>query len=160
MNLKLSKNFTIKWTFLSAEISYNLIGADFLERNNLVVDLHNYILINAKIKEKIHLSNKNLAVEKTPVLFVANCKFTHILKENPDLSWPRNRSVAERVSIEHYIQVDGYPCHARCKPMSAEKLRWFEKEIEKLLDEDVIEVSDSEFTSSIKFQEVTLDIEL
>ena len=101
MNLKLSKNFTIKWTFLSAEISYNLIGADFLERNNLVVDLHNHILINAKIKEKIHLSNKNLAVEKTPVLFVANCKFTHILKENPDLSWPRSRSVAERVSIEH-----------------------------------------------------------
>ena len=44
--------------------------------------------------------------------------------------------------------------------MSAEKLRWFEKEIEKLLDKDVIEVSDSEFTSSIKFQEVTLDIEL
>ena len=63
MNLKLSKNCTIKWTFLSAEISYNLIGADFLEQNNLVVDLHNHILINAKTKEKIHLTNTNLAAK-------------------------------------------------------------------------------------------------
>ena len=29
MNLKLSKNCTIKWTFLSAEISLSLIGSDF-----------------------------------------------------------------------------------------------------------------------------------
>ena len=131
MNLKLSKNCTIKWTFLSAEISFNLIGADFLEQNNLVVDLHNHILINAKTKEKIHLTNKNLTVEKPPVLFVADCKFTHILKEYPDLTRPRNRIIAERVPIEHQIHVDGYPCHARCRPMSAEKLRWLEKEIEK-----------------------------
>ena len=149
MNLKLSKNCTVKWTFLSAEISFNLIGADFLEQNNLVVDLHNHILINAKTKEKFHLTNKNLTVEKPPVPFVADCKFTHILKEYPDLIRPRNRSIAERVPIEHQIQVDGYPCHARCRPMSAEKLRWLEKEIEKLLDEDVIEVSNSEFASPI-----------
>ena len=83
------------------------------------------------------------------MLFVADCKFTHILKEYPDLTRPRNRSIAERVPIENQIQVDGYPCHARCRPMSAEKLRWLEKEIEKLLDEDVIEVSDSEFASPI-----------
>ena len=73
MNLKLSKNCTIKWIFLSAEISFNLIDADFLEQNNLVVDLPNHILINAKTKEKIHLTNKNLAVETPPVLFVADC---------------------------------------------------------------------------------------
>ena len=51
MNLKLSKSCTIKWTFLSAEISFNLIGADFLEQNNLLVDLHNHILINAMTKK-------------------------------------------------------------------------------------------------------------
>ena len=164
MNLKLSKNCTIKWTFLSAEISFNLIGADFLQQNNLLIDLYNHILINAKAKKKIHLTNKNLAVEKPPVRFLADCKFTHILKEYPDLTRPRNRSIAERVPIEHQIQVDGYPCHACCRPMSAEKLRWLEKEIEKLLDEDVIEVSNSEFASPtplcLKLQEVTLNIEL
>ena len=59
MNLKLSKNCSIKWTFLSTEISFNLIGAEFLEQNNLFVNLHNNILVNAKTKEKIHLTNKN-----------------------------------------------------------------------------------------------------
>ena len=149
MNLKHCKNCTIKWTFLSAEISYNLIGADFVNQNNLVVVLHNHILINAKTKEKIHLTNKNLAVEKPPVLFVADCKFTHILKEYPDLTRPCNRSIAKRVPMEHQIQVNGDPCHARCRPISAEKLRWLERKIEKLLDEDVIEVSDNEFASPI-----------
>jgi len=33
--------------------------------------------------------------------------------------------------------------------MSAEKLRWLEKEIDKLLDEGIIEVSDSEYASPI-----------
>ena len=120
-----------------------------MEQSNLVVDLHNHILINAKTKEKIHLTNKNLAVETSSVLFVADCKFTPILKEYPDLTRPRNRSITERVPIEHQMQADGYPCHARCRPMSAEKLRWLEKEIEKFSDEDVIEVSDSEFASPI-----------
>ena len=64
VNLKLSKNCTVKWTFLSAEISFNLIGADFLEQKNLAVDLHNQILVDAKTKEKIHLTSRSIAAEK------------------------------------------------------------------------------------------------
>ena len=103
MNLKLSKNCIIKWTFLPAEISFNIIGADFLEQTNLVVDLHNHILVNVKTKEKINLTYKNLAVENSSVLFVADCKFTHILKKYPALTRPRNRSIAKKVGlpIEH-----------------------------------------------------------
>jgi len=121
-NIKLSKNCSIKWTFLSVEVSFNIIGADFLEKNNLTVDLHNQILTSAKPGEKFSLTNKNLAVEKTPVFFVVDYNYSLILKEYPDLTRPRNVDIAERVPIEHQIQVEGYPCHARCRPMSAEKL--------------------------------------
>lgn len=149
MNIKMSKNRSIKWKFVSAEVSHNIIGADFLEGNNLLIDLRNLILVDANTEERFVLINKSLTRENSPLLFVAECKFTRILKQFPDLTRPRNKAIAKKVPVEHRIKVEGYPCHARVRPMSTEKLKWLEEEIQKLLDEDIIEVSDSEYASPI-----------
>ena len=149
IKIKLSKNRFVKWKFVSAEVSHNIIGADFLEGNNLLVDLRKLILVDANTQEKFSSINKNLAKENSPLLFVAECKCIRILKQLPDLTRPRNKAIAEKVPVEHRIKVEGYPCHARVRPMSAEKLKWLKEEIQKLLDEDIIEVSDSEYASPI-----------
>jgi len=64
--------------------------------------------------EKFSLNDKKLAVEKTSLLFVSDCNYTRTLKEYPGLTRPRNADIAERVLIEHQIQVEGYLCHAHC----------------------------------------------
>ena len=79
MSIKVSQNCAIKWIFLSTEVSFNLIGADFSEQNNLVVDLLKRVLVNAKTNKKIGLINENLATLSTLVHFVTDCKFTRIL---------------------------------------------------------------------------------
>ena len=72
MKIKLSKNCFVKWKFVSAEVSHNIIGADFLEDNNL---LRKLILVDANTQEKFPLINKDLVKENSPLLFVAECKF-------------------------------------------------------------------------------------
>ena len=146
--IKLSKNRFIKWKFVSAKVSHNIIGADFLEGNNLLVDLYRLILVDADTLEKFPLINQNFVKENSPLLFVAKCKFTLIMNQFPDLTRPGNKANAKKVPVEHRIKVEGYTCNARVRPISAEKLKWLE-EIQKFLDEDIIEVSDSEYTSPI-----------
>ena len=128
MKIKLNKTRFVKWKFTSTEVSHNTIGADFLEGNNLLVDLRQLILVDANI-QKFLLINKNLVKENSPLLFEAECTFTRILKQFPDLTRPLNKAIAEKVPVEHRIQVEGYPCHARVRPMSAEKMKCLEEEI-------------------------------
>ena len=149
MKMNLSKNRFVKGKFVSVEVSHNITGADFLEGNNLLVDLRKLILVDANTLEKFPLINKDLVKENFPLLFVTECKFTRILKQFPGLTRPCIKAIAEKVPVEHRIKVEGYPCYARIRPMSAEKLKWLEEEIQKLLDEDIIEVSDSEYASPI-----------
>ena len=65
---------------MSAEVSHNIIGVDFLEGNNFLVDLRKLILVDANTQEKFPLINKNLMKENSPLFFEAECKFTCILK--------------------------------------------------------------------------------
>ena len=111
-------------------MSYNIIGTDFLEDKSLLVDLRKLILVDASIQEKFPLINKNLVKKNSPLLFVAECKFTRILKEFPDITRPCNKAIAENAPIKHCIKVEGYPRHARVRPIFAEKLKWLEEEID------------------------------
>ena len=89
-------------------------------------------MVDANTQKKFPFINKNLVKENSPLMVVAEFKFTRILNQFPDLPRRRNKAIAEKVLVEHLIKADGYPCHVCVRPMSAEKLKWLEEEIQKL----------------------------
>ena len=88
-----------------------------------------------------------------PRSYVPENEFPEILAHYPELTCPftsRPRGDdEEKNNITHKIVVNQYPCSARARPLSPEKLACAQKEIDDLLEAGIVRRSDSPYSSPL-----------
>ena len=62
----------------------------------------------------------------------------------PELTIPPNRDKSVKLDVVHEIETNGYPCHARARPLTPEKLQIVQEEIDFMLKAGYITRSSSE----------------
>ncbi|GFV52533.1 transposon Tf2-8 polyprotein [Trichonephila clavipes] len=125
LNLGLRRPFI--WTFIIADVSSPIIGADFLKHFNLLIDL----------KKK-----------KPSILTVdANISFKNILSEYPDLSNPSLISKSASHGTVHHIITTGPPVTARPRRLHPKLYDAVKVEFEFLLAQSIIRPSKSPWSS-------------
>ena len=72
-----------------------------------------------------------------------------MLPSFPELSKPPNRDKPVKHDVVHEIEINGYPCHAQARPLTPEKLRIIQEEINFMLKAGCITRSSSEYSSPI-----------
>ncbi|GFX52820.1 retrovirus-related Pol polyprotein from transposon opus [Trichonephila clavipes] len=129
LNLGLRRPFI--WTFIIADESSPIIGADFLKHFNLLIDL--------KKKKK-----------KPSILTVdANISFKNILSEYPDLSNPSLISKSASHGTVHHIITTGPPVTARPRRLHPKLYDAVKVEFEFLLAQGIIRPSKSPWSSPL-----------
>ncbi|GFV98316.1 retrovirus-related Pol polyprotein from transposon 17.6 [Trichonephila clavipes] len=127
LNLGLRRPFI--WTFIIADVSSPIIGADFLKHFNLLIDL----------KKK-----------KPSILTVdANISFKNILSEYPDLSNPSLISKSASHGTVHHIITTGPPVTARPRRLHPKLYDAVKVEFEFLLAQGFIRPSKSPWSSPL-----------
>ncbi|GFU48263.1 transposon Tf2-11 polyprotein [Trichonephila clavipes] len=127
LNLGLRRPFI--WTFIIADVSSPIIGADFLRHFNLLIDL----------KKK-----------KPSILTVdANISFKNILSEYPDLSNPSLISKSASHGTVHHIITTGPPVTARPRRLHPKLYDAVKVEFEFLLAQGIIRPSKSPWSSPL-----------
>ncbi|GFW04252.1 hypothetical protein TNCV_2670171 [Trichonephila clavipes] len=127
LNLGLRRPFI--WTFIIADVSSPIIGADFLKHFNLLIDL----------KKK-----------KPSILTVdANISFKNILSEYPDLSNPSLISKSASHGTVHHIITTGPPVTARPRRLHPKLYDALKVEFEFLLAQGIIRPSKSPWSSPL-----------
>ncbi|GFW53108.1 retrovirus-related Pol polyprotein from transposon 17.6 [Trichonephila clavipes] len=127
LNLGLRRPFI--WTFIIADVSSPIIGADFLKHFNLLIDL----------KKK-----------KPSILTVdANISFKNILSEYPDLSNPSLISKSASHGTVHHIITTGPPVTARPRRLHPKLYDAVKVEFEFLLAQGIIRPSKSPWSSPL-----------
>ncbi|GFX62772.1 retrovirus-related Pol polyprotein from transposon 17.6 [Trichonephila clavipes] len=127
LNLGLRRPFI--WTFIIADVSSPIIGADFLKHFNLLIDL----------KKK-----------KPSILTVdANISFKNILSEYPDLSNPSLISKSASHGTVHHIITTGPPVTARPRRLHTKLYDAVKVEFEFLLAQGIIRPSKSPWSSPL-----------
>ncbi|GFU94079.1 hypothetical protein TNCV_3308321 [Trichonephila clavipes] len=146
LNLGLRRPFI--WTFIIADVSSPIIGADFLKHFNLLIDLK-------KKKRLVDVAFFSLLVFfkycKALILTVdANISFKNILSEYPDLSNPSLISKSASHGTVHHIITTGPPVTARRLIYANPKLYDAVKvEFDFLLAQGIIRPSKSPWSSPL-----------
>ncbi|GFY10331.1 hypothetical protein TNCV_2630091 [Trichonephila clavipes] len=126
LNLGLRRPFI--WTFIIADVSSPIIGADFLRHFNLLIDLK---------KKSPH----------TILTVDANISFKNILSEYPDLSNPSLISKSASHGTVHHIITTGPPVTARPRRLHPKLYDAVKVEFEFLLAQGIIRPSKSPWSS-------------
>lgn len=150
INLDLNLRRVFSWTFIIADITTAIIGADFLTHFNLIVDLKNQRLIDPLTS----LSSKGESLAtKTYNISTVNKSvpepYSGLLKEFIEVTRPTLTPNINNRHYAHRINTNGPPTSARSRKLAGEKATAAKAIISELLENGVIRASRSPYASPI-----------
>ncbi|GFT36687.1 retrovirus-related Pol polyprotein from transposon 17.6 [Trichonephila clavipes] len=146
LNLGLRRPFI--WTFIIADVSSPIIGADFLKHFNLLIDLKKKRLVDVETSLFTPCVFSNI-VQPSILTVDANISFKNILSEYPDLSNPSLISKSASHGTVHHIITTGPPVTARPRRLHPKLYDAVKVEFEFLLAQGIIRPSKSPWSSPL-----------
>ncbi|GFU04529.1 hypothetical protein TNCV_1515831 [Trichonephila clavipes] len=146
LNLGLRRPFI--WTFIIADVSSPIIGADFLKHFNLLIDLKKKRLVDMETYLFTSCVFSNI-VQPSILTVDANISFKNILSEYPDLSNPSLISKSASHGTVHHIITTGPPVTARLRRLHPKLYDAVKVEFEFLLAQGIIRPSKSPWSSPL-----------
>lgn len=147
LNLGLRREFN--WTFCIANVRSPIIGADFLVRHKLIVDLANKTLIDTTTKLQ---TTGQLKTSDTPsIKVVTNSEnvYEQLLNNYKEiLTLPENRDIPP-AATHHHIVTTGPPTFAKARRLTPEKLKVAKAEFEYLMKKGICQPSKSQWSSPL-----------
>ncbi|GFU75684.1 retrovirus-related Pol polyprotein from transposon opus [Trichonephila clavipes] len=145
LNLGLRRPFI--WTFIIADVSSPIIGADFLKHFNLLIDLKKKV--GGCGNFSFHSLCFSNIVQPSILTVDANISFKNILSEYPDLSNPSLISKSASHGTVHHIITTGPPVTARPRRLHPKLYDAVKVEFEFLLAQGIIRPSKSPWSSPL-----------
>ncbi|GFU00185.1 transposon Tf2-11 polyprotein [Trichonephila clavipes] len=136
------------WTFIIADVSSPIIGADFLKHFNLLIDLKKKRLVDVETSLFTSCVFSNI-VQPSILSVNANISFKNILSEYPDLSNPSLISKSASHGTIHHIITTGPPVTARPRRLHPKLYDAVKVEFEFLLAQGIIRPSKSPWSSPL-----------
>ena len=151
VELGLAKSF--EWSLTIADVSKPILGADFLRHYGLLVDLKYKRLMDAETFLTVPTSYRRSTVYKLCVLVKNDC-YSDILNEFQEVTTPCIKKCRLLGKVEHHIDTRfRRPVFARARRLSPDKLAVAKKEFKKLLEMDIIQPSNSPWSSPLHMVE-------
>jgi transposase InsO family protein len=148
LNIGLRRDFT--WSFIIADVSRPIIGADLLTHYGLLVDLKNRRLIDPTTG--MGTPARAVIIDDSPsIKVIAGTTVYHqLLAKFPSLTKPTGHIDNFKHNIQHHIKTTpGPPCACRARRLPPEKLEAAKKKFDELLQEGIIRPSDSPWASPL-----------
>lgn len=144
LNLGLRKEFL--WTFVIADVTTPILGADFLESFALLLDVRNRRLIEQRSVSAIQCSTQ-VGTHLTPIS--ANTPFYNVIMKFPRILSPNINTHKLTTTVVHTIETKGPPVFAKARRLNPEKLKALKAEFQELLQQNIIRPSKSPWSSPI-----------
>ena len=129
-----------------------MIGADFLLRHKLLVDLDQRRLIDTRHGTRVLAEVSNQSSPQVNQLYTPTTspdQFTKLLNDFPSLTTPCTSDTPARHCVAHHIVTEGCPVFAKARRLSPEKFTAAKSEFNKLLDMGIIRPSSSTWASPL-----------
>ncbi|XP_055308133.1 uncharacterized protein LOC129572209 [Sitodiplosis mosellana] len=144
----LRREFTFR--FIIADVTKPILGADFLDRFGLLVDIKGKSLIDRETKLETKCVSEYTTYE--PVFSINSdnvCKA--LLTEFKELTTPTcyDKTKAAKTSVRHQIITNGQPVFSRARRLNQEKLTNAKKEFEYMINMGICQPSQSEWASLV-----------
>lgn len=137
-----------KWTFIVADVSRPILGADFLKHHQLIVDLKNGRLIDGVTSLKV---NAPVRVSDVPTVRSINMSQSYhdILAQYPGITRLTSMKLNSNINVQHYIETRGPPVHCRARPIPPHRFETVKKEFENMIEQGLCRPSKSPWSSPL-----------
>ena len=142
----------LTWKFVVADVNQPIVGADFLLRHKLLVDLEQRRLLDTRNGTRIEadsspgLTPRINSVAASPSI---DEPFKQLLDDFPSLKTPCTSDTPVKHGVAHHIVTEGRPVFARPRRLSPEKLVAAKAEFNKLLNMGIVRPSSSTWASPL-----------
>lgn len=146
LNLKLRRNY--RWVFIIADVEQPIIGADFLVKYKLLIDLSGRRLIDSETQMKVvaYISDSNQPTIKT---IVEDHPYIDLLAKYPNLTKPFSFKEIPKHSVCHHIETNGAPVYSRARPLPPDRYVKAKNEFQLMLDMGICRPSKSAWASPL-----------
>lgn len=138
------------WKFLIADVQHPIIGADFLEKFGLLIDVRNRQLVDS-ITSLNTKGTSCLGPSLGLTLISGNSTYSNVLLKFPQLLNQNLSTVNSQHTVTHCIETKGPPVYSKPRRLSPDKLLVLKKEFGELMRQGIIQPSKSPYASPIHF---------
>lgn len=148
LSLDLGLRREFQWPFIVAKVNRGILGADFLSKFNLIINIKQKKLMDGQTK--LSVNGEIQSVSQDAVSFIGkNCKFQDILTLFPDITKPKLTPTGIKHNTKHNILTKGNPVFCRARQLNTERLKLAKQEFQFLLDNEIIRPSKSPWASPL-----------
>ncbi|CAH8466172.1 unnamed protein product [Dicrocoelium dendriticum] len=150
LTLNLGLRRTFRWPFIIAAVPFAIIGIDFLQRFDLIVDAKRKKLIDSRTQLSVIGTSANVAaITPIRVLPQASQSFLELFSKHPKLVRVLNELPPVTSNVTHHICTKGPPVSARPRRLAPDKLKAAKAEFEQMLELGIIRPSKSPWASPL-----------
>ena len=139
---------TYEWSFIIAAVERPLLGADFLRRTGLLVDVRGCQLINAEDFSSTPLTMATRCLIQGLTQDAGDC-YKRLLAKFPSLSKPTFSEPVTKHGVVLHIPTTGPPVRARARRLAPDKLAAAKAEFKKMEEMGIIRRSKSCWSSPL-----------
>ena len=133
-----------------ADVRRPILGADFLRRHNLLVDLRGQCLIDAQTYETYVCGVEDITASVAPILASDSCSYASMLHNDfPQLLMPTFSAAHPTHGIYHHIPTEGRPVHSKARRLPPDKLAIAKKEFMDMEKMGIVRKSRSPWSSPL-----------
>ena len=136
------------WSFVLADVSRPMLGADFFCGNHLLIDVYTNHIIDAKTYENIPVWHDAAPAPGLNTCTTGN-EFSDIIKDFPSITKPQFSTVDMKHGVQHCIPTSGPPTHAKARRLSPEKLDIARREFAEMEQLGIVRRSSSAWASPL-----------
>ena len=132
-----------------ADVKRPLLGADFLRRHNLLVDIRGQRLIEADSYASVSCGVIMSPVNQLAFVDTSCNKFRKVLTEFPDILCPTFSNETVSHGVQHFITTTGPSVHAKARRLPPDKLAIAKQEFSEMEKMGIVRKSNSPWSSSL-----------
>ena len=150
ISIGLPKRF--RWSFFVADCDHAIIGADFLNSFNLLVDIRRQRLIDATTLVSTKGTVESSQIPAVHIIF-SNTAVTTILKDFPELTQPPNFCAPRRHNVQHAIPTTGPAVTSKPRRLRPDYQQRAKKDVQELVKLGIMRHSKSNWSSPVVIRE-------
>ena len=146
IHLDLGKGHQYQHTFMIADVTRPILGADFFVANNISIDLKHKSLTANKVK--IPLCAIDTVHDLHGLAVIHSSPFTELLDKFPELT-KATFDAPVKHQVQHHIETNCAPVAAKARRLSPEKLQAAKQEFLKMEKLGIVRRSNSPWSSPL-----------
>ena len=150
LTLDLGLRRVFRWIFVIADIQTPIIGADFLRQYGLLVNMKHGQLVD--MTTNLQSQGTIYHVESLRPSFhlqTDSTEYDALMAEFPSVTRPCLPPQPVKHSVTHHINTTGPPVHASARRLPPDRLHIARQEFEHMLEQDIIQPSNSQWSSPL-----------